>query len=64
VGQTKEKAIAATNGVTRGNYNCIEQGMSLEKVEEILGRGKEELRAGNNVTINWRTSVSTCASSP
>lgn len=43
--------------VTRVNYDRIEEGMTYEEVQEILGPGKEVSRAGDLVVVNWEGGV-------
>ena len=51
------KANAPKKGVNRANYEKIQDGMTLEEVESILGKGKEDARAGNLRTMTWQGGI-------
>jgi hypothetical protein len=55
---TSSKAVGdPPNKVNRTNYNQIEVGMTLERVQEILGPGKEAA-SGDGVQIgHWRSNA-------
>jgi hypothetical protein len=44
-------------GVSRANYDRIQDGMTLGEVEAILGRGKEDTRSGNLRVLHWQGGV-------
>jgi hypothetical protein len=50
----RDQAAAPRKGVTRANYDRIQEGMSLAEVEDILGRGKEGASAGNLRVFTWK----------
>jgi hypothetical protein len=52
-----KKAIEPPNKVNRTNYNQIEVGMTLERVQEILGPGKEAASGGDVQIRHWRSNA-------
>ena len=52
--QTKGKTPPTEKGVSRDNYNRIKDGMTMKKVEAILGPGKEVSSSGGVTTYSWQ----------
>jgi len=53
----REEQSAPRKGVTRANYERVKEGMTLEEVEAILGKGKEASSAGNLRVMTWQGGV-------
>ena len=52
--KTKGNTPPTEKGVSRDNYNRIKDGMTMKKVEAILGPGKEVSSAGGVTTYSWQ----------
>jgi hypothetical protein len=61
VAQKKAEADVKKNqpkkGVTRANYERVQEGMTLAEVEDILGKGKEMASSGNMRMMTWQGGV-------